>query len=222
MNVVITNGFGEYVGPGGNNEPAHLATVFETEDASGINVPPGYRITTTRPQARPLVYVAGPITAGDLAHNVNQGTLATMHLTAAGYAPLCPMWSVFSSFPALPHSAGCIALGQASGNVPYEDVLDVDLNLIRQCAYLVRLPGDSPGADREVDFARKHGVPVYYGVEELIGPPRWTQEFTVQGDTTGHVARAYRKIDLVHAVRHAVAALGHQAPASVEEPRCLV
>jgi len=224
MQVVITNGFGEYVGEDTIHAPAHLAKLFDVGDASGINVPPGYRVQSTRPQSRPVAYIAGPISHGPLHANVNQGTLAAMHLTAAGYAPICPMWSVYSAFPAVPLIEGCLCAGTASGNVPYEDVLDVDMHLIRRCDLLLRLPGESPGADREVEKARAYGIPVHFGVEELIGPPRWVQSFDVpEKDTVvTHFARAYRKIDLIHAVRHAVVALGHTQPLAVGEPKCLV
>lgn len=32
----------------------------------------------------------------------------------------------------------------------------------------LRLPGESSGADREEEFARKLGIPVFYSISELI------------------------------------------------------
>jgi len=32
----------------------------------------------------------------------------------------------------------------------------------------MRLPGESPGADREVALAAELGIPVFYSVEELV------------------------------------------------------
>jgi hypothetical protein len=37
----------------------------------------------------------------------------------------------------------------------------------RRCDCLFRLPGKSSGADREVEFAEKHGIPVYRTYEEV-------------------------------------------------------
>ena len=48
----------------------------------------------------------------------------------------------------------------------YRDWLGTDLELVRVCDALIRLPGESPGADLEVDEAERCGVPVYQGVEE--------------------------------------------------------
>jgi hypothetical protein len=50
----------------------------------------------------------------------------------------------------------------------YEVWLAIDLDWISSCDILLRLPGDSPGADREVAHAEKIGIPVVYSIEELI------------------------------------------------------
>ena len=39
-------------------------------------------------------------------------------------------------------------------------------DMILHCQALLRLPGESPGADREVQFARDNGVPVLYEVQD--------------------------------------------------------
>lgn len=43
---------------------------------------------------------------------------------------------------------------------PYETWMEVDFALIERCNLLVRLPGHSPGADREVAFALGRRIPV--------------------------------------------------------------
>lgn len=43
---------------------------------------------------------------------------------------------------------------------PYETWMEVDFTLIERCNLLVRLPGHSPGADREVAFALGRWIPV--------------------------------------------------------------
>lgn len=39
--------------------------------------------------------------------------------------------------------------------------------VLERCDAVLRLPGESPGADREVHYAISLGKPVYYGLEEL-------------------------------------------------------
>jgi hypothetical protein len=50
----------------------------------------------------------------------------------------------------------------------YERWLAMDFAVIRKCDGLLRIPGYSPGADREVVFATDHGIPVFYGIAELV------------------------------------------------------
>ena len=49
----------------------------------------------------------------------------------------------------------------------------LDLRLVERCDVLVRLPGDSAGADREVAHARRRGIPVGFLPEraELVHLP---------------------------------------------------
>ncbi len=120
---------------------------------------------------RKRVYLAGPISRGDLAHNVNQATAAFIELAKAGFAPFCPQWSVFSG--------GCwnglagvnvIAFGTVAGDsrMSHADWLGVDLPWVGVSDAVLRLPGESTGADMEVDFARLNRVPVFQSVKELI------------------------------------------------------
>jgi hypothetical protein len=45
--------------------------------------------------------------------------------------------------------------------------LDYDLNWLAKCDAVLRLPGASSGADREVEYAQKLGIPVFYSIEEI-------------------------------------------------------
>lgn len=53
---------------------------------------------------------------------------------------------------------------------PYETWMEVDFTLIERCNLLVRLPGHSPGADREVAFAFGRRIP-FVIVNPLDLPP---------------------------------------------------
>ena len=41
--------------------------------------------------------------------------------------------------------------------------------LLQHCDGVLRLPGDSNGADQDVAIARERGIPVWHSVEELPG-----------------------------------------------------
>jgi hypothetical protein len=43
-----------------------------------------------------------------------------------------------------------------------------DLAWLEVCDVLLRLPGESPGADREVAFADEHGIPVVCNLPDLV------------------------------------------------------
>jgi hypothetical protein len=49
----------------------------------------------------------------------------------------------------------------------YEEWLRIDFEIIGRCDILLRLPGSSPGADREVEYALSLGIPVAHGFMEL-------------------------------------------------------
>ena len=71
------------------------------------------------PRSSVRVYIAGPISMGDLAHNLNQATAAFVRLAKAGLAPLCPHWSAYSKpcysiGDAMPGAV--VAVGTAQGN----------------------------------------------------------------------------------------------------------
>lgn len=120
---------------------------------------------------RKRVYIAGPISKGNLAENVRQASIAFKELAEAGLAPWCPQWSVFSHPGKLTPlcSGGVWADGSASGNgMAHADWLAVDLAWVSQADAVYRLPGESTGADREVEEAKRLGIPVFYYLPALL------------------------------------------------------
>lgn len=93
---------------------------------------------------KPLVYVAGPIT-GDPLGCVRQAMGAFAMIRHAGCVPFLPQLSV---------------IAEMVDPQDYETWLAYDLDIIEHCDALYRLRGESAGADREVAFARKLGLPV--------------------------------------------------------------
>lgn len=123
---------------------------------------------------RKRVYIAGPISRGDLAHNINQGTAAFVALAKAGFAPWCPMWSCYAKpceMIVWPHGeleVMCHATAMGNDEMVHADWLGVDLPWVECSHAVLRLPGESTGADMETAHAAKHGIPVFESVEELV------------------------------------------------------
>ena len=100
------------------------------------------------------VYVAGPYTHGDVAANVAAALRAADELIEAGFAPFVPH---LSHFQHMAHPR------------PYRVWTALDFAWLAVCAAAVRLPGDSTGADAEVQWCRTHGIPVFPSVRALVG-----------------------------------------------------
>jgi hypothetical protein len=102
---------------------------------------------------RARVYVAGPYTKGDVGANVRAAMAAGSALIRAGYAPF------------IPHLFHFLHIAEPQ---PYDVWMELDAEWIRMCHALVRLPGESSGADAEVAEARRLGVLVFDSVEALL------------------------------------------------------
>lgn len=114
------------------------------------------------------IYLAGPVSRGPLVHNVNQATAAFVALAKAGFAPFAPQLSVYCR-PCRPHAVGVVCVGTVAGNdeMSYEDWMQVDLPWVEASDAVLRLPGESVGADREVAHARERGIPVFDSVASV-------------------------------------------------------
>ena len=123
---------------------------------------------------RKRIYIAGPITQGDLATNINQATQAFVTLALAGYAPFCPHWSCYSGLGAAEwHETytGKYVSAEAAvcpNELKHKDWYEVDLSWVAVADAVLRLPGPSTGADGEVEEAIRLGIPVFYGIDMLM------------------------------------------------------
>ena len=97
-----------------------------------------------------FIYIASAYTKGDVAVNVRTNIKAADEVAGMGYVPFVPLLSHFWHM-IIPH--------------PYEFWTEYDLVWLERCDALVRLPGDSSGADAEVARARELGLPVYFGLD---------------------------------------------------------
>jgi hypothetical protein len=99
-----------------------------------------------------FLYIAGPLTKGDLMGNVRRSMEAAHLLLDHGYEFY------------LPHLSVHLEMFRPR---PYREWLDMDLRLIPYCDGIFLLPGESPGAQEEVALANKLGMPVFTSIEEV-------------------------------------------------------
>ena len=106
------------------------------------------------------VYIASPYTKGDVAINVRNSFLVADEMITHGFCPFPPLYSHFWHF---------------LSPKPYETWLELDKLWVKACDCLLRMPGESSGADGEVEFAETNDIPVFYSVEELVRKKRSLQ-----------------------------------------------
>lgn len=99
------------------------------------------------------VYISGPYSTGDQVENVRTAIKAADAVIRAGHIPFCPHLGHFHHL-LCPHD--------------YETWMRLDLAWVERCDAVIRLPGKSPGAEREVARAKELGIPVYYGMCEFM------------------------------------------------------
>ena len=99
------------------------------------------------------VYIAGPYTKGDVGVNVAKAIEAGDQVLNAGHTPFIPhlnhFWHII-----YPH--------------PESSWLSYDNVWLMTCDALIRLPGESKGADTEVQIAQFLPIPVFYSFGEFL------------------------------------------------------
>jgi len=103
---------------------------------------------------RKLIYLAGPMALGNMADNIGKAWTAAERLRDAGFTPITPQDNFFGSI-----------VGKRRSHAEW---LDIDKPLVLASAAVLRLPGESKGADMEVEWATAAGIPVFYNVETLL------------------------------------------------------
>jgi hypothetical protein len=103
---------------------------------------------------RPLIYLAGPFTAPVPTHNV---------AAAVAWARKLREYADVAVF--VPHLS---ALHDMLDPQPYEEWMRFDFDIVRRCDALFRFGGYSNGAEREIEFARLVGLPVFHSMTTFI------------------------------------------------------
>lgn len=98
------------------------------------------------------IYIASPYTLGDCAVNVRRQIDVFTRLLEMGHTPFAPL---LSHFVHLVHPQ------------EYDKWLEWDFAWLDVCDCVLRLDGESKGADMEVKRAKEKGIRVIYSIDEL-------------------------------------------------------
>lgn len=99
------------------------------------------------------VYIASPYTLGDVAVNVKRQMDTADELIGAGFAPFVPLYSHFQH---MAHPR------------PYAEWVRLDYEWLQVCDCVLRLDGESRGADDEVKLAEKLGLPIFHTIAQVM------------------------------------------------------
>jgi hypothetical protein len=123
-------------------------------------------MTGTARTGRPLlILIAGPYRSGTgddpalMAANLARLEAAAWPIFAAGHLPMIGEWV---ALPVL-RSAGATVFDPVAAKVMYPAAQ----RLLDHCDAVLRLPGESRGADQDVAIARQRGLPVYERLEDI-------------------------------------------------------
>ncbi len=115
-----------------------------------------------------LVLIAGPYRSGTgddpalMAQNLARLEAAAWPLFRAGHLPMIGEWV---ALPVL-RSAG---RPDPLGPLPDQVLYPTAQRLLSHCDAVLRLPGESTGADQDVAIARERGLPVYWRLQDVPG-----------------------------------------------------
>ena len=115
-----------------------------------------------------LILIAGPYRSGTnddpdkMAANLRRLEEASWPLFEAGHVPMIGEWVALPVW----HAAG----GKTLGDALYDKIFyPTAARLLEICDAVLRLPGESKGADNDVHLARERGIPVYFKLEDVPG-----------------------------------------------------
>jgi hypothetical protein len=115
-----------------------------------------------------LILIAGPYRSGTgddllkMGENLRRLEQPSYALFKAGHVPMIGEWVALPVW-----NAGG---GRHIGDDLYEEIFHpVAGRLLQLCDAVLRLPGESKGADNDVRIAGERGIPVYYRLEDVPG-----------------------------------------------------
>jgi hypothetical protein len=114
-----------------------------------------------------MILIAGPYRSGTndnpdlMEKNLRYLESVSLPLFRAGHLPVIGEWVALP----LMREAG----SKRPGDEPYNEIAyPVAERLLSKCDAVLRLPGESKGADQDVRIARERGLKVYFSLEEVL------------------------------------------------------
>lgn len=113
-----------------------------------------------------LILIAGPVRSGTngddalIKQNLDAMTRVAAEVFEKGHTPVISEWLAMP----LAESAGSKKIGDEISQV---FLYPVAHRLIQHCDAILRLPGDSAGADNDVRIGRERGLTIYSAVDEI-------------------------------------------------------
>jgi hypothetical protein len=115
-----------------------------------------------------MILIAGPYSSGTngdpglMRRNLDKLERAAWPIFQAGHVPMIGEWV------ALPVLSSAGASGP-SDPLAQRVMYPTAERLLQHCDAVLRLPGESKGADQDVAIARKRGIPVYTSLADVPG-----------------------------------------------------
>lgn len=119
-----------------------------------------------------VIYISSPYTIGNCAKNVRVQIEAAHRIMDMGHCPIAPLLNHYL---------------EVHRYRPDEDWMVCDLELVRRCDAVLRLPGESKGADRETALADELDIPVLRSWDELdlwLTPPSGKPMAELESEST--------------------------------------
>ena len=103
------------------------------------------------------VYIASPYSIGDMAFNVRRQINCAEEIMKYSQ-----QYNIYPYVPLMSHFHQMFYVHN------YEFWMDQDFAWLERCDFLLRLNGESSGADREVERAEELSIPIYYHIGDLL------------------------------------------------------
>ena len=118
------------------------------------------------PKKPMMILIAGPYRSGTgddparMAANLKRLEEASWPIFEKGHVPMIGEWVALPIW----HMAG----GKSVGDNLYDSILHPTAGrLLQHCDAVLRLQGESKGAENDVRIARERGIPVYFDISEI-------------------------------------------------------
>ncbi|EME8414546.1 TPA: NUDIX hydrolase [Klebsiella oxytoca] len=113
-----------------------------------------------------LILIAGPVRSGTqnrpelIEANLNNMAQVALSVYKKGHIPVVGEWLALP----IAKAAGSTQIGD---EISEEYLYPVAHRLISRCDAILRLPGESRGADLDIEEGKKRGLSIYYSLEEI-------------------------------------------------------